>query len=53
MLSILEFADIIDYIFCNYVEIKRIPIQDLRHKNIIIDSFVFSKNIKNQKSNKN
>ena len=46
MFSLLEFADIFDYIFCNYVGIKKMPIENLRNKKIIMDSFLFSKKIK-------
>ena len=46
MFSLLEFSDILDYIFCNYVGIKKMPIESLRNKKVIMDSFQFSKKIK-------
>lgn len=39
MFSLLEFSDILDYIFCNYVGIKKMPIESLRNKKVIMDSF--------------
>ena len=42
MLGLLEFADILDYIYCNFIGIKKMKIEEFKNKNLIYDSYKFS-----------
>ena len=42
MLGLLEFADILDYIFCNFIGIQKIERNQYENYNLLIDSYKFS-----------
>ena len=52
MLSLLELADILDFIYCNYIGIEKIKIETFKDHNIAIDSFLFSRILSRQNQKK-